>query len=61
MSKHDVAYYLADTKGKKELEFDKKDREEKEEYDTDMNRVMFNEFWGDLSDFKPKKSLKKKA
>jgi hypothetical protein len=33
---------------------DRKEREEHSEYDTDMNRTMFKEFWTDLKEFKKK-------
>jgi len=49
MSKADIAAYIKD---------DSKEKKEKDgnqsEMDTDMDRTMFNEFWTDLSEFKPK-------
>ena len=36
-------------------------RAEEDQYDSDLNRTMFAEFWTDLKEFKPKeKKVKKK-
>ena len=53
MSNDDIKYYMADHKLRKQLDMDRKEKEESE-YDTDMNRTMFREFWTDLKEFKKK-------
>ena len=53
MSNDDIKYYMADQKLKKQLDMERKEKEESD-YDTDMNRTMFQEFWGDLAEFKKK-------
>ena len=53
MSNDDIKYYMADIKLKRQLDMERADKEESD-YDTDMNRSMFQEFWGDLSEFKKK-------
>ena len=40
MSGDDLKIYLADPKMRRELEMDRKDREQSD-YDTDLNRTMF--------------------
>jgi len=40
MSNDDIKYYMADQKLKKQLDMERKDKEESD-YDTDMNRTMF--------------------
>ena len=53
MSKDDIKYYLADATMKKELDLEKPVNLESD-YDSDMNRSMYQEFWTDLSEFKEK-------
>ena len=51
MTREDMKIYVADDKTKRKLEMDQKDRES--DYDSDLNRTMFMEFWRDLDiDFK---------
>ena len=57
MNKEDIKYYLADTRMRKELDMEKPVNIESD-YDSDMNRSMYQEFWTDLSEFKPKAKKK---
>lgn len=51
MSREDMKIYVAEDKLKRKLIMDKKDKES--DYDSDLNRTMFMEFWRDLDiDFK---------
>lgn len=52
MSKDDIKYYLADNFQKRELDMDRQDQQS--DYDTDLNRTLFQEYWTDLSEFKKK-------
>lgn len=52
MSKGEIQFYLADDFKKKELT--QQDTGAASDYDSDLNRTMYKEFWTDLSEFKPK-------
>ena len=48
--------YVAEGSKKRELEMKMKNQES--DYDSDLNRTMFQEFWKDLkTEFKPKPKL----
>ena len=48
--------YVAEGSKKRELEMKMKNQES--DYDSDLNRTMFQEFWKDLkTEFKPKAKL----
>jgi hypothetical protein len=49
MSKGEIQYYIADVEQKLDIDADRK-----VEYDEDLNRTMYQEFWTDLKEFKPK-------
>ena len=55
MTQDEIKYYLADTKTKRDIDLKKK---EESEFDSDLNRTMYQEYWTDLKEFKPKSSRK---
>ena len=58
MSQGEIKYYLADAKTKKEIDSAKK---EESEFDSDLNRSMYQEYWTDLKEFKTKKQMREAA
>jgi len=53
MTQDEIRYYLADHKAKRDIDLKKK---EESEFDEDLNRTMFQEYWTDLKEFKPRNS-----
>lgn len=58
MSQGEIKYYLADAKTRKEIDSAKK---EESEFDSDLNRSMYQEYWTDLKEFKTKKQMREAA
>ena len=55
MSQGEIKYYLADAKMRKEIDAAKK---EQSEFDSDLNRTMYQEYWTDLKEFQTKKQMR---
>lgn len=54
LNPEELKFYIADKNSKLEMQLKQQELErvKREEYDTDMNRTLFNEYWTDLSEFK---------
>ena len=60
MAQHEIEFYLADAAKQKEIQYN--EANDIEEYDSDLNRSLYQEFWTDLKEFKPKvKKVKKRT
>ena len=60
MAQHEIEFYLADDAKQKEIKYN--EQGVTEDYDSDLNRSLYQEFWTDLKEFKPKvKKVKKRT